>query len=250
MFHRLPPPSPRALEALIQSISQRIGAFLEREGLLVRDIENSYLQLESPDDSALNDLLGHSITYRIAVGPQAGRKAFTLQTVPAREQENDNPNLAKTAGFSLHAGVAAKAHQRRKLERLCRYVARPAVATDRLALTPQGNVRYTLKTPYRDGTTHIILEPLDFIARLAALVPKPRVNLTRFHGVFAPSYPPFGCNSALRHHVTPAGRGKRKSNDTKTPAQRHAAMTGFCSCKADIHAIHGNNLGTTPQAGI
>ena len=250
VFHRLPPPSPRALEALIQSISQRIGAFLEREGLLVRDIENSYLQLESPDDSALNDLLGHSITYRIAVGPQAGRKAFTLQTVPAREQENDNPNLAKTAGFSLHAGVAAKAHQRRKLERLCRYVARPAVATDRLALTPQGNVRYTLKTPYRDGTTHIILEPLDFIARLAALVPKPRVNLTRFHGVFAPSYPPFGCNSALRHHVTPAGRGKRKSNDTKTPAQRHAAMTGFCFCKADIHAIHGNNLGTTPQAGI
>jgi hypothetical protein len=110
----------------------------------------------------------------------------------------------KTAGFSLHAGVAAKAHQRRKLERVCRYdvegspsvaggrkpgatIARPAVATDRLALTPQGNVRHTLKTPYRDGTTHIILEPLDLIARLAALVPKPRVNLTRFHGVFAPT---------------------------------------------------------------
>jgi hypothetical protein len=147
---------------------------------LVRDIENTYLQIEPPDESAMNDLLGHSITYRIAVGPQAGRKAFTLQTIPAREQDHDHPNLAKTAGFSLHAGIAAKAHQRHKLERLCRYIARPAVATNRLALTPQGNVRYTLKTPYRDGTTHIILEPLDFIARLAALVPKPRVNLTRF----------------------------------------------------------------------
>jgi len=87
-----------------------------------------------------------------------------------------------------------------------------------LALTPQGNVRYTLKTPYRDGTTHIILEPLDFIARLAALVPKPRVNLTRFHGVFAP-------NSALRHHVTPAGCGQRKPLEAKTPVQRRAAMT-------------------------
>jgi hypothetical protein len=54
------------------------------------------------------------------------------------------------------------------------------------ALTPNGNVRYQLKTPYRDGTPHVIVEPLDFIARLAALVPKPRVNLTRFHGVFAP----------------------------------------------------------------
>jgi len=138
--------------------------------------------------------------------------------VPARKEQHDNPKLAKTAGFSLHAGVAAQAHQRRKLERLCRYVARPAVATDRLSLTAQGNVRYTLKTPYRDGTTHIILEPLDFIARLAALVPKPRVNLTRFHGVFAP-------NSKHRSQVTPAGRGKRTPDETKTPAQRRAAMT-------------------------
>ena len=91
------------------------------------------------------------------------------------------------AGFSLHAGVAAKAHQRQKLERLCRYISRPPVSEQRLSLTPHGNVRYQLKTPYRDGTTHVIFEPLDFIARLAALVPKPRVNLTRFHGVFAPN---------------------------------------------------------------
>jgi len=84
------------------------------------------------------------------------------------------------------------------------------VATERLALTPQGNVRYTLKIPDRDGTTHVILDPLDCIARLAALVPKPRVNLTRFHGVFAP-------NSLLRQQVTPARRGKRIPDQTKTP---------------------------------
>jgi hypothetical protein len=138
--------------------------------------------------------------------------------VPAREDNDDNSQVAKANGFSLHAGVAAKAHQRRKLERLCRYIARPAVSTERLALTSQGNVRYTLKTPYRDGTTHIILEPLDFIARLAALVPKPRVNLTRFHGVFAP-------NSKHRSQVTPARRGKRPTDEDTTPDQRHTAMT-------------------------
>ena len=33
-----------------------------------------------------------------------------------------------------------------------------------LSLTPNGNVRYQLKTPYRDGTAHVIFEPLDFIA--------------------------------------------------------------------------------------
>ncbi len=53
----------------------------------------------------------------------------------------------------------------------------------RLSLTANGNVRYQLKTPYRDGTTHVIFETLDFIARLAAMVPKRRVNLTRFNGV-------------------------------------------------------------------
>ena len=50
-------------------------------------------------------------------------------------------------------------------------------------------MRYQLKTPYRDGTTHVLFEPLDFLARLAALVPKPRVNLIRYHGVFAPNEP-------------------------------------------------------------
>ena len=55
---------------------------------------------------------------------------------------------------------------------MCRYISRPAVSEKRLSLTRGGNVRYQLKTPYRDGTTHVIFEPLDFIARLAALVPK------------------------------------------------------------------------------
>ena len=120
------------------------------------------------------------------MGPNEGRKAFTLQTVaPAPPTPAGDERLAKHSGFSLHAGVAAAAHRRDKVERLCCYIARPAVAAGRLSLTAQGLVRYTLKTPCRDGTTHVIFEPLDFIARLAALVPKPRVHLTRYHGVFA-----------------------------------------------------------------
>jgi hypothetical protein len=50
-----------------------------------------------------------------------------------------------------------------------------------------GKVRYQLKTPYNNGTTHVVFELLDFLARLAALVPRPRLNLTRYHGVFAPN---------------------------------------------------------------
>jgi hypothetical protein len=92
---------------------------------LVRDIENSYFELETPDDSVLHELLGHSISYRIAVGRHAGRKAFTLQTNPAQEQQSTDNQLAKANGFSLYAGVSATDHQRRKLEQLCHYIARP-----------------------------------------------------------------------------------------------------------------------------
>ncbi len=172
----------------------------------------------------MDQLLGPSITYRIAVGPQAGRKVFTLQTLPACDpQDPFGDTVGKVAGFSLHAGVAARAQERQKLERLCRYISRPAVSEKRLSLTPNGNIRYQLKTPYRDGTTHIIFEPLDFIARLAALVPKPRVNLTRFHGVFAP-------NSKHRALVTPAKRGKSNSarvsdDEPPTSVERRASMT-------------------------
>ena len=222
-FRWVSAPTTAELTELTHTIAERVGRFLQRQGLLECDGEQSYLAAEAVDEGTMDPLLAHSITYRIAVGPQAGRKVFTLQTLPASEEPFDDP-VGKVAGFSLHAGVAAKAHQRQKLERLCRYISRPAVSEKRLSLTPNGNIRYQLKTPYRDGTTHVIFEPLDFIARLAALVPKPRVNLTRFHGVFAP-------NSRDRASVTPAKRGKgakpkaSEEGQEQTPAQRRAAMT-------------------------
>lgn len=130
---------------------------------------------------------------------------FTLRTLSAQGEEDGRKGVAESAGFSLHAGIGIEADARGKLERLCRYVSRPAIAVERLSLTSHGEVRYRLKTPYRDGTTDIVLEPLDFMARLAALVPPPRVHQTRFHGVFA-------SGSALRAAVTPSGRGRRASS--------------------------------------
>jgi hypothetical protein len=87
-----------------------------------RDEENSYLQLDGMEEDPMQQLLGHSITYRVAVGPQQGKKVFTLQTVPAIET-GVNAQTAKDrcvgpSGFSLHAGVAAQHWERKKLERL------------------------------------------------------------------------------------------------------------------------------------
>jgi hypothetical protein len=183
-----PAPSTEELKGLVQRIAERIGRSLERSGLIERDIDNAYLAFDPSEEAPIHGLLGSSITYRIATGPREGQKVFTLQTLPA-EPDTTRCEVAESSGFSLHAGIAAKASQRDKVERLARYVSRPPVATERLSLSQGGNVRYALKTPYRDGTTHVIFEPEDFIARLVALVPKPRAHLTRYHGVFAPASP-------------------------------------------------------------
>ena len=199
-FTRIKAPSHQDMVELVYTISHRIARYLEKVGLVQRDMENSHLNLPVDDEDSLLQLQGASVSYRIAMGPQQGQKVFTLQTLPA-STEGEYGQLANTSGFSLHAGVFANADEPEKLERLCRYISRPAISEQRLSMTDRGKVRYELKTPYRDGTTHIFFEPIDFIGKLAALIPPPRLNLTRFFGVFAP-------NSNLRAQVTASQRGK------------------------------------------
>jgi hypothetical protein len=90
-------------------------------------------------------------------------------------------------GFSLHAAVRVQAHDRKRLEQLCIYITRPALSDERVQLNAAGQVELKLKTPWRDGTTHLVMSPLEFMQRLAALVPRPRLHLIRFHGVLAPN---------------------------------------------------------------
>ena len=78
--------------------------------------------LDAYDEVPMHHLLGSSINYRIAIGPQQGRKVFTLQTLPDCGDDPFASTVGKVAGLSLHAGVAARAHEREKLEHLCRSV--------------------------------------------------------------------------------------------------------------------------------
>ena len=98
-FRWVSSPTTRELTQLALTIARRVGRYLERQGLLELDAddcmdaggratqgavaENSYLTTDTVPEDPMNQLLGHSITYRIAVGPQAGRKVFSLQTLPA-----------------------------------------------------------------------------------------------------------------------------------------------------------------------
>jgi ribosomal protein S27E len=231
-FHRVGAPEAQTLEHLLNRLIRRILRRLTRDGLLVEDPEQPWLDLEPTD--TLDHLNAASIRYRIAVGQGAGGKTLSLKN-PALADSTPKPFTANQNGFSLNCAVACQAHQRDRLERLCRYITRPALCLDRLSTNPAGQVVYQLKNPFRDGTTHILFSPEDFIARLAALVPRPRLNLTRYHGVFAPSSP-------LRRAIVPtpaSARQRRKFKDSVTapPTQQCSPTESHSDC---------NDLPTAP----
>ncbi len=100
------------------------------------------------------------------------------------------------AGLGPHAAVRCGAEQRKQFEHLCRYITRPAIANERLKRNSAGQEVLQLKSAYQDGATQVVMSPLEFMQRLAALVPGPRLHLIRFHGVLAP-------NAKLRAAIVP-----------------------------------------------
>ncbi len=161
-FWPVKPPTAEDLNKITHTIAKRVSRYLERAGYLYRDAESAYLDPIQEEDDALQGIIGASIAYRLAFGPNAGRKALTLQAVPVGDTRQKSSDLvSKQSGFSLHAGVACKSHQRKKLERLCRYITRPAIAEQRLSLAVSGSVIVALKTPYGDGTSHVVLSPME-----------------------------------------------------------------------------------------
>ena len=75
-------------------------------------------------------------------------------------------------------------------------MARPPVCSERLSLNAEGLVQYQFKRPWKDGRTHVVLSPLEFMEKLSALVPLPYLNLTRYSGILAP-------NSKYRSKIIP-----------------------------------------------
>jgi hypothetical protein len=193
-------PTDDELHALLQTIITRLMKMLTRRGVLVEDTGQTYLAEPDGDGEeearTLRPLQAAAVTYRIAFGPRAGQKVLTLRDAMPREATARQPLCADTDGFSLHAAVRVEAHDRKRLEQLCRYITRPALSDERVRLNDGGQVELKLKTPWRDGTTHLVMSPLEFMQRLAALVPRPRLHLIRFHGVLAP-------NAKLRALVVP-----------------------------------------------
>ena len=183
-FTPAPPPEPAELERILQRVVRGIARIIERRGLAE---EPDRL---TEDDPLLAQLLAAAVQGRAATGQRAGQRVLRFgDQVEMQPELNvapaETPGLARIDGFSLHAGVAVPANDRQRLERLCRYVGRPAVASERLSKLDDGRLLYELRHRWRDGTTHVAFEPLELIDRLAALVPPPRFHTVRYHGVLA-----------------------------------------------------------------
>jgi hypothetical protein len=142
------------------------------------------------DEPLLAVLAAASLRGRSASGPNAGERWRRLGDRVEPATGNDDPEASRRipqhGGLSLHAAVAVPARDRRRLERLCRYVARPPLANDRLEKHPDGRLALRLKTRWRDGTSHILMERSELIDRLVPLIPPPRAHQVRYHGILAP----------------------------------------------------------------
>jgi hypothetical protein len=119
---------------------------LTRQGYLIEEQGMTYLA-EADTDRALAPLQAASCTYRIALGPRAGQKVLSLQSLPSAARPSAPELRVNAHGFSLHAAVRWRADQRKELEHLCRYITRPAIANERLKRNRANHIswsRFTL----------------------------------------------------------------------------------------------------------
>ena len=104
VFRPVPAPTTALLQGLVQRIAERVGSKLAGRGLIERDMDNAWLTADG-EGGPLDDLIGHSITYRIAAGPRAGQKLFTLQTLSASAMPVPcRVRTAQPTARSHHAG--------------------------------------------------------------------------------------------------------------------------------------------------
>jgi hypothetical protein len=174
---------------------------------------------------------------------------------PARVAVPSAPRPLEVSAFgmSLHAASVIDGRDRKRLERMLRYMLRPPFAHDAVRALPDGRVRLVFKAPTRAGATHVDLSPDRFLARLVGLVPPPRQHQVRYFGVFSNHHalrsrirvaPSPSCASALDPTQVPlfdaTGHGPWQASashsGTHAPAPTRARI-GWAKLLARVFAI-------------
>jgi hypothetical protein len=197
VFYQLPGPKDEEVADIIIAVAQVIVKDLKAKGFLVEEGEAVTLDPTCLDEAfgsseQLAAALAASASMRIAFGERAGMKVRRIGKGFGYE---DEPALAKgrrcfsVNGFSLHANRFVGTKERGVLEKLLAYGARGAFSHRRLSLAdpndPSGDLVYTLKTPWSDGTEAIKLSARELIEKLVALIPPPYIHMSRYFGILA-----------------------------------------------------------------
>jgi len=225
-FQVLLSPDNEEVARVTASLAEAITDFLRRRGLGPESDREESDPL-SRDQPWLAGLYAASVLGRTAFGPNAGRRTTRAgdQIDPESMEAFASPRCANVNGFSLHANVALNGADRKRLERLIRYCARPPVAVERLEELSDRRVLYRLKRPWRNGATHVVFQPQELLEKLAALVPAPRAHSERYSGVFAPA-------AAWRPLIVPAAAAA--DQDEPPPPMDQLSLTPGVSVKASV----------------
>ncbi|MBN2196991.1 MAG: transposase [Polyangiaceae bacterium] len=193
---------------MAHNVEIRVTRWLERKWLLRAPSSDNDFHNDRPERSALDACLEGSLGLGdlTALAPGNGLGVGDAPAEDAPEPARPTKSArrgGKARGFDVHAGVVVAASDRAGSQRLLRYCARPPLSLQRLSVLQDGRIAYELRKPW-GPQTHRVMEPLAFMARLAALVPPPRHPLIRFHGVFAP-------HSSWQDAVVPQAEVARKT---------------------------------------
>lgn len=208
-FHALERPSDDEVEAILLKVVRRAIALLEP------------LHGDEADSSTPDMLI------------DACANAIDVLPAPVADDDVPAPKRHRSAfadGFSLDASVSVGAGHREALERLCRYGGRPPLALSRLGLDSGRRVTYSLRRRAPGPPPVLSLAPTDFLGRLAALVPPPRMHITRFHGVFAP-------NAKLRSKVVPSDQISLAGHAVPRPPPARHYRTDWASLLRRVFAV-------------
>jgi len=177
LFHPLPAPSDEDIARVARAVCRKVTRYLGR------------LTGEDKDDQlTLDHLANASVQGLVATGPRRGCRVLRMGGSGAdAEAAIIGKRCAEVAGFNVHANVRVGANDRDGLEHLCRYLARPPIANDRLQELPGGRLALRFKQAWRDGTMHIVFTPHELIEKLIPLIPRPRCHLVRYHGILGPA---------------------------------------------------------------
>jgi hypothetical protein len=211
VFHFVDPPSHGELQNVVDELARRVTRMLVRRGLI------GEAKHDNNERHAVDDALAGLRKVGLARGrferiDDQGQSQPSLLPDDQERFSLRKPDrwAAQRDGFSVHAGVAFSALDRKGREALLRYMLRPAIAVERVSILRDGTIAYKTKYKLRSGATARVMTPIEFLCRMAALVPPPRIPLLRYHGCLAAASP-------LRKLIAPASQPETCEHRAEAP---------------------------------